>query len=139
MKFLLDTCVASEIARESCPKRVKDAIQEIDERSLYLSVLTIGEIAKGIELLASGKKRTLLLMWLERLQMKFGENLLPVDSEICAIWGAATARLQKGGIILPAVDGLIAATALHYGMHLVTRNTRHVEATGVLIFDPWQK
>lgn len=138
MRFLLDTCVLSEIRHPSGNERVKDTIAQIGDEFLFLSVLTIGEVAKGIDLLPQGKKRSQLMSWLNKLQLDFGEQLLPIDSNISSIWGTVTAKLQREGIVLPAVDGLIAATALHHGMHFVTRNTRHVEASGVLLLDPWR-
>jgi predicted nucleic acid-binding protein len=131
--------VLSEVRHPSGSKLVKDAIGQLDDERLFLSALTIGEITKGIALLPAGKTRSGLESWLNKLQLDFGDRILPIETDIARVWGTLTARLQKTGMPLPAVDGLIAATALHHGMHLLTRNTRHFEATGVLILDPWQQ
>ena len=101
-------------------------------------MLTVGEIAKGIALLASGRKRRALASWLNGLETKFGDRILAIDAETGRLWGELTARAQKSGEMMPAVDGLIAATARRHALYVMTRNTRHFEATGALVFDPWQ-
>ena len=111
---------------------------EIPDADLYLSVLTVGEIAKGIALLAAGRKKKALTSWLTGLETKFGDRILEIDGETARLWGELTARAQKSGIIIPSVDGLLAATALRHGLHVMTRNTRHFEVSGALIIDPWQ-
>ena len=138
MKLLLDTCVLSEIRRELGKQSVKDMVAATPNDLLFLSVLTVGEINKGIELLPVGAKKIDLQRWLNDLEGEFNDRILPIDVEITTLWGHLTARLQKAGVILPAVDGLIAATALRHGMKLVTRNTRHFKETGAIIFDPWE-
>ena len=136
MKGLLDTCVVAEIGKDDGNPAVKSAVAEIATANLYLSVLTVGEIAKGIALLAAGKKKT-LGSWLAGLEIQFGDRILGVDAETARIWGEMTARAQKKGVVIPATDGLLAATALRHGLHVITRNTRHFESTGALIIDPW--
>jgi hypothetical protein len=138
VKSLLDTCTVSEIRKPDGNPAVKSAVAEIPDADLYLSVLTIGEIAKGIALLAPGRKKIALGAWLVGLESQFVDRILPVDVETARIWGEMTARAQKSGIIIPAADGLVAATALRHGLHVMTRNTRHFEASGALIIDPWQ-
>ena len=138
MKILLDTCVLSEIRHPSGNKSVKDAVAKHSDNSLYLSVITIGEISKGIALLQAGKKRDALITWLDGLQTEFDERILPVETETARLWGKLTADLQQTGILLPALEGLLAATAIHYQMHLMTRNTRHFKSSGAVIIDPWQ-
>jgi predicted nucleic acid-binding protein len=100
-------------------------------------VLTVGELCKGIELLPAGAKQKDLQRWLSDLESEFGDRILSIDVETTTLWGHLTARLQKAGVILPSVDGLIAATALRNGMKLVTRNARHFKETGAIIVDPW--
>ncbi len=138
MKSLIDTCTVAELRKPDANPSVKSAVAEIPDADLYLSVLTIGEIAKGIALLASGKKKKALATWLVGLEAQFADRILPVDVEIARIWGEMTARAQKSGIVIPAADGLLAATALRHGLHVMTRNTKHFEASGVLVIDPWQ-
>ncbi|MFI5454549.1 MAG: hypothetical protein ACHRXM_03775 [Isosphaerales bacterium] len=73
------------------------------------------------------------------LETKFGDRILAIDVETARLWGELTARAQKSGIIIPGIDGLLAATALQHGLHVMTRTTRHFEASGALIIDPWQE
>ena len=138
MKSLLDTCTVAELRKHDGNPAVKLAVAEIPDADLYLSVLTVGEIAKGITLLAPGKKKKTLGTWLIGLENEFVSRILPLDLETARIWGELTARAQKSGVIIPGVDGLIAATALRHGMHVMTRNTKHFEASGALVIDPWQ-
>ncbi len=138
MKTLLDTCVLTELRQPEGHPAVKSAVAEIPDADLYLSVLTVGEIAKGIGLLAAGRKKKALTSWLTGLETKFGDRILAIDIETARLWGEFTARAQKSGIIIPGVDGLLAATALRHGLRVMTRNTGHFEASGALIIDPWQ-
>src|SRR3954452_11828269 len=138
MSALLDTCVLTELRKTDGHAGVKAAVAEIPDEDLYLSVLTLGEIAKGIGLLAAGRKKKALASWLTALETKFADRILSVDAETARLWGELTARAQKSGIIIPGVDGLLAATALRNGLHVMTRNTKHFEASGVHILDPWQ-
>ncbi len=137
MKALLDTCVLTELRKHDGHAGVKSAVAELADGDLFLSVLTLGEIAKGICLLAAGRKQKALGTWLTGLESNFGDRILGIDAETARIWGELTARAQKAGEIIPAVDGLLAATALRHGLHVMTRNTRHFQATGALVLDPW--
>ncbi|GAC1467919.1 MAG: type II toxin-antitoxin system VapC family toxin [Isosphaeraceae bacterium] len=138
MKALLDTCVLTEIGKDDGNRTVKSAVAEIASSNLYLSVLTVGEIARGIALLHAGRKKTLLGTWLARMENQYADRILVIDVETSRIWGELTARAQKRGVTIPGTDGLLAATALRHGLHVVTRNTRHFEASGALIIDPWK-
>lgn len=138
MKALVDTCTVAELRKPDGSPAVKAAVAEIPDADLYLSVLTMGEVAKGIALLPAGKKKKALASWLAGLEGQFGDHILAVDAETARIWGELTARAQKKGIVIPGIDGLLAATALRHGLHVLTRNTRHFEASGALIIDPWQ-
>ena len=109
-----------------------------DDDSLYLSVLTAGEITRGIELLPEGRRRRELTAWLARLTEDFSERLLPVDRETGQIWGSLTASATRDGQTLPAVDGLIAATAKRSGLTVATRNTAHFLRAGVEVYNPWE-
>lgn len=138
MKALVDTCTVAELRKPDGNPAVKAAVAEIPDADLYLSVLTLGEIAKGIALLAAGKKKKALGSWLVGLESQFADRILAIDAATARIWGEMTARAQKKGVIIPGTDGLLAATALRHGLHIITRNTRHFESTGALIIDPWQ-
>jgi toxin FitB len=138
MRVLLDTCVLAELRKPDGNPRVKAALAELSDDNVFLSVLTVGEIAKGIALLASGRKRRALSSWLNGLETKFGDRIFAIDAETARVWGELTARAQRSGEIIPAVDGLLAATALRHSLHVMTRNLRHFEASGALIVDPWR-
>jgi toxin FitB len=138
VKVLLDTCVLSELRSPQGHPGVKAAVSELADGDLFLSVLTLGEIAKGVTLLAAGRKKKALTSWLNGLATQFGDRVLTIDTETARLWGEITARAKKAGEIIPAVDGLLAATALRHGLHVMTRNTRHFVASGALVLDPWQ-
>jgi toxin FitB len=95
------------------------------------------EIAEGVALLSAGRKRRALASWLNGLETQFGDRILAIDAETARVWGELTARAQKFGEIIPAVDGLLAATARRHSLHVMTRTTRHFEASSALVFDPW--
>jgi predicted nucleic acid-binding protein len=116
---------------------VRRAVDGFDSESLFVSVLSIGEIAKGIALLRESQNKRALQIWLQTLERHYGDRLLPVDLETGRIWGELTAAAQKAGRTVPATDGLIAATARRYGLHVMTRNTADFEPTGVLLLNPW--
>jgi len=107
------------------------------EEDLYLSVLTIGEISKGVALLPEGGKRRGLEAWLAGVQKQFSDRLVGVDSETAEIWGFATARASQRGVVVPAIDGLIAAQAMRHGLTVATRNVRHFREAGAMVFNPW--
>lgn len=139
MRVLLDTCVLAELRNPKGNPAVREAVDQLDDADLYLSVLTLGEIAKGVGLLDAGRKRKQLTAWLRGLEELFADRLLEVDHEAATIWGEVTARAQKQGVVIPAVDGLLAATALRHGLYFMTRNTKHVAVTGVLLTNPWDE
>ena len=137
MRVLLDTCVLSEIRRPKGHPRVRRAVEGLDSEDLFLSVVSIGEIAKGIALLKDTKKKDDLLAWMQALEADYADRVLVVDLETSHIWGELTAETQRAGKIVPTSDGLIAATARRHGLHVMTRNTEHFKAAGVLLLDPW--
>lgn len=138
MRALLDTCVLSELRSAHPNPGVSQAIEEFASDNLYLSVVSAGEIAKGIALLKDGRQKHELASWLRRLEFNYADRLLPVDIETAHIWGELTAVAKGRGRAIPAADGLIAATALRHGLQVITRNTADFDATGVLLLNPWQ-
>ena len=139
MKVLLDTCVLSELRRSDGEPRVRQSVESFVDSDLYVSVLTVGEIVKGIALLAPSTKKQDLQRWIQGIEQRYGDRILPVDRDISHIWGEITSRARTQGVTLPAVDGLIAATALRHGLHLMTRNTSDFATTGVLLINPWEQ
>ena len=137
VRVLLDTCVISELRRPNGDRRVREAVEGLSSENLFLSVLSIGEIAKGIGLLEEGRKRQGLEKWMETLERLYGDRVLPVDLETSRLWGELTAAAGKLGKVVPVADGLIAATARRHGLRVMTRNTADFEWTGVVVMNPW--
>ncbi len=136
--FLLATNCISELVRAKPEPRVVQWLDDCDERLLYLSVLTIGEIRKGIAALATGKQRARLETWIElELKTRFNDRILPIDEEVAERWGVLAAQAKEAGRPLAVVDGLLAATALHYNLAIVTRNTADFSETNVSLVCPW--
>lgn len=137
--FLLDTNVISELIKSKPDGNVLRWIDETEETILFLSVLTLGEIRNGIERLNPGKRRGRLESWLTvDLRLRFQDRILSVNDAIAERWGALSARAGKNGRPVPVIDGLLAATALHHDLMLVTRNDSDVTGTGVPTLNPWQ-
>jgi predicted nucleic acid-binding protein len=112
-------------------------IDELDPDRVYLSVITIGELHKGIEKLPDSRRKEMLRDWLhDDLLVRFGGRILAIDIEVMLIWG--TLMAQREGKRLPAMDALIAALALHHQCCLVTRNEDDFKETGVTILNPWR-
>lgn len=140
MSFLLDTPVVSELIRKSPSAPVLKWIDNQDEASLYLSVLTIGELEKGIARLPASVRRNRLLSWVRRdLVERFGGRLLPIDTRTATRWGAVTGESEKRGRPLPVIDCLIAATALVHGFAVATRNVEDFERCGATCVNPWNE
>jgi predicted nucleic acid-binding protein len=136
VKYLLDTNIISEIRKgPRCHPNVAAWYSNLEEESLYLSVLVLGEIQKGIEGLRGrdARKANVLDLWLEQLQISFQSQILPVDIAISQEWG----RLSSLHTV-PVIDGLLAATATAYGLVLVTRNTQDFADLGIQLINPFE-
>ena len=137
--YLLDTNCISEVVRTHPEPRVMAWIEAADESLIYLSVLTLGEIRKGLAALSQGKRRTQLETWLDvELRARFSGKILSVDSHVADRWGWLAASAKRAGKPLSVVDGLLAATALHHNLTLVSRNTSDFVPLPVPILNPWQ-
>jgi toxin FitB len=137
--FLLDTNVISELIKPRPEANVTTWIERIDESLLYLSVLTLGEIRRGIAVLPQSRRRATLEAWLDKeLRMRFEDRILAIDQEVADRWGLLTAAARSNGIVLPVIDGLLAATALEHNLTLVTRDTGQIPSMGVAVFNPWE-
>ena len=137
--FLLDTNCLSELVRVKPDPRVLGWMEAADEGLLYLSVLTLGEIRKGLAGLAPGKRRTQIETWLEvELNARFSGRILPIDAPVADRWGLLAAQAKSRGTPLPIIDGLLAATALHYNLTVVTRNASDFTNAQVQVLNPWQ-
>jgi toxin FitB len=136
--FLLDTNIPSELTRPNPQQSVADWLDNADDRHLYLSVISLGEILKGITILPTSKRRAQLEGWLEgTLRPWFGDRILPVDETVAERWGVLSGQCKVKGRPLKVADGLIAATALTNDLALVTRNVSDFEGLGVQIVNPW--
>jgi predicted nucleic acid-binding protein len=137
--FLLDTNCISESVRVKPEQRVLDWIEAADENMLYLSVLTLGEIRKGVAGLAQGKRRTRLEAWIDvDLQARFSGRILPIDLVVADRWGLLAAEAKRRGQPLSTIDALLAATALHHGLTIVSRNVSDFANAQVQILNPWE-
>lgn len=138
MRYLLDTNVLTEPAKPRPDPRVTAWLQAQPPLDLALSVVTFGEIQKGVSLLAAGARRDALERWLRAdLPRQFTGRLLPVDGEAALEWGRLAAEGRKAGRELPVADGLLLGTCAAHGLVLVTRNERDCAHRGVPILNPW--
>lgn len=135
MSYLIDTNVISELIKVKQNTRVVEWFNAVQNRDLYLSVLTIGEIRKGIGKITDIKRREKVCIWLDQeLTSWFAGRILPIDQQVANKWGVIQAQ---SGRTLPAVDSLIAATALHFDLILVTRNVKDFSYLGLEIINPF--
>jgi toxin FitB len=139
MSYLLDTCVLSEFTRRKPEAKVIQWIDSIDEDKLYISVITIGEIQRGVERLPATQRKNELLAWMNNgLIERFGQRILPLEAATMLLWGALTARLEASGRKLPVMDSLIAVTALQHNLILATRNAADFSPCGLQLTNPWE-
>ena len=136
--YLVDTNIPSEFTRQQPDARVMKFIRMAGQGNLFLSVMTLGEIAKGIDLLPLSQKRGDLQNWLDiDVRSWFAGRILLVTEAIAERWGHLAATAKRQGVALAVVDGVIAATALEHDLTLVTRNTRDYTSLGVALINPW--
>ena len=135
MSYLLDTNVISELVRPRPDQAVLSWFDNTPNEALYLSVLTLGEIRKGVERLPDAPRREKLRLWLEHdLRDWFGARILPVDAAVADRWGRL---LGEAGRPVPSIDSLLAATALHHELRLVSRNSKDFVYPGLEVINPW--
>ena len=139
MKYLLDTCVISEIIRSKPSIKVTKWIKQEDESNFFISVLTIGEIHKGIEKLDESRRKEELHNWVDNdLKERFWTRIIDIDLQTARIWGKIQGKTERIGKRMPAIDSLIAATGIAYHLTVVTRNISDMEASGVALINPWE-
>jgi predicted nucleic acid-binding protein len=140
MRFLLDTCVLSESVKKKPNAGVLAWLEAADESTLYLSVVTFGELQKGISKLPDSRRRKTLQKWVdENLTERFADRTLDIDRQVASRWGELTGNAEKAGKKIPVLDGLLAATALEAGLTVVTENVEHFRRTECSILNPWER
>lgn len=138
MNVLLDTNVVSEWVKPRPDRGVVAWLAELDEDRVFLSVMTLGELRQGVELLAAGPRRALLDGWVQRdLPERFAGRVLPIDAETADLWGRLVARRRRAGRPIGVMDALLAATASAHDLAVVTRNTSDFQGCGVRLVNPW--
>jgi toxin FitB len=139
MNYLLDTCVLSEYTRRRPDGKVIQWMDAIRDDELYISVITFGEIQRGIDKLTESPRRTDLITWMnEDLVNRFDGRIVPIDLETMLLWGNLTARMDANGTPMSLMDSLIAVSALRNNLVLVTRNETDFQASGVRLVNPWK-
>jgi predicted nucleic acid-binding protein len=135
MSYLLDTNVLSELLRRKPHEKVVNWFNGVSSELLHISVLTLGEIRKGIEMLEEGRRKNQLILWVEsELTEWFQDRVLMIDQAVAEKWGFLQAQMKRP---IPAVDGLIAATALHHDLWVVTRNEKDFHYPMLQVLNPW--
>jgi hypothetical protein len=138
VRYLLDTCVISEFQKVRPAAAVRDWLATQHETELYLSVLTLGEIQKGVSQLPEGRRRTTLQSWLDGdLRDRFQNRIVPISEDVAARWGRIAGESQRRGTPTPVIDALIAATAMTIDATVVTLDDTHVSRAGARTFNPW--
>lgn len=135
-RYLFDTNILSETTRKKPNPDVVKWLKTVPISSSYISVLTIGELRKGIDKVADPKKKINLLSWLEqKVLTQFNDQILNINVEVADRWGRMCAEVNQP---LPGIDSLLAATALHFDMTLVTRNLKDFNIPSLQVFNPWE-
>ena len=139
MKYLLDTCLISELVKKEPNLAVLSWLEEQNEQNLFLSVLNLGELQKGISKLADGEKKDELQSWATfDLVERFAGRIIDIDLEAALCWGRIQGEAEQTGAKLPVMDSLIAATAIAHGLVVVTRNVKDIERCGGRVCNPWE-
>ena len=139
MRYLLDTCVISELAKPEPNEKVVSWATQNDEENFYLSTLTFGELHKGISKLPPSKRKENLLQWVEHdLTDRFKTRIIDITLKVAKQWGETQGISESQGRPMPTIDGLIAATGLTHDLTVVTRNTADMQQSGVSLLNPWE-
>ncbi|MSQ59011.1 MAG: type II toxin-antitoxin system VapC family toxin [Betaproteobacteria bacterium] len=139
MSHLLDTCVISELVKPEPNEAVLRWLSEQDEGRLFLSVLTMGELERGIAKLTASRKKASLGKWVRReLARRFEDRILPIDLPVAQHWGMIAGSSERTGQPLPVIDSLISATAMAHGFIVVSRNEADFKRCGAECVNPWR-
>ena len=138
MNKLLDTCVVAEYKKPAPETKVIQWLDSQIEESMFLSVLTVGEIEKGIVRLPASKRKTDLENFLEVLLARFDRRIISLDTAILRRWAKLVGSLESKGRVLPIIDSLLAATALEHDLTIITRNESDFTDTGAKVLNIWE-
>jgi len=139
VKYLIDTCVISELVKPVPNTRITKWLQSAPSDVLFLSVLTIGEIRKGLVKLPDSKKKEKLSLWLDTLLKDYNQRIIPIDLTVSENWGIIQGNAEKAGTPMSTIDGLIAATASTHNLILVTRNESDFAPGQISLINPWER
>ena len=138
MNYILDTNIVSELIAKKPNQQVIQWLKSLNPESLFLSVVTIGEIRKGIEKLPASTRKQNIDDWFNReLLIDFSDRILPIDISIILLWGELVGELEKQGRKLPPLDSLIAATTKYHNYTLVTRNIKDFQEIDIIVINPF--
>ena len=137
MNYLLDTCVISEMVKPLPEEKVVEWLKNTPDERLFLSVITIGEIRRGISRLPESKKKSLLINWLNTLLADYQNRIYPIDLMVAENWGMLQSVAEKKGSTMTSLDSLIAAVAYTHNLVMVTRNESDFAASDLAIINPW--
>ena len=138
MKYLLDTCVISELVKPTPDRKVVDWINELPPEALFLCVITIGEVRKGLTKLPDSRKKERLTLWLDTLLIEYSERIFFIDLMVCENWGILQGNAEKAGTRMSTIDSLIAATTYTHNLTLATRNENDFAPSNIPIINPWK-
>ncbi len=138
MKYLLDTCVISELVKPTPNRKVVDWLNELSSEALFLCAITIGEVRKGLTKLPDSGKKERLTLWLSTLLVEYKERILSIDLLVCENWGVLQENAEKAGTRMSTIDSLIAATAYTHNLTLSTRNENDFTPSNIPIINPWK-
>ncbi len=138
MKYLLDTCVLSELVKSTPDVRVLQWFEARKGPELSISAMTWGELQRGVSRLPESKRRSALTLWLQQLQIGFENRILAFDQNVSEVWAHMTVQAETQGQSMAAFDSIIAATARAHECKLVTRNVRDFSKAGIVVLNPWQ-
>lgn len=138
MKYLLDTCVISELVKPIPNRKVLGWFQEVPSEALFLCAITIGELRKGLTKLPESNKKERLTLWLNTLLEEYKERILPIDLMVCENWGVIQGNAEKAGTPMSSIDGLLAATSYTHNLTLATRNEGDFLPGTIPIINPWK-
>jgi len=136
--FLVDTCAVFEFTKQSPNLGLVSWLARVDSSIVYLSAISIGELRYGISVLTNHKRRSALERWLRAdVLAEFNGRILSFNGDVAERWGRLRADARKRGTPLPVIDAMIAATAAHYNLGVVTRNESDFEQMGIDVINPW--